>query len=243
MSYDAHFHLDLVENMTDFVDEMKTSKLNVFAVGTTPKAYGKVECICKHIPNIYTGLGLHPQLVGSGYDDISLFKKYLKECHYIGEVGLDFSRNFAGFKEEQVNVFDDIIRLCEEYGEKVVSIHSRKSVSKVLALLEKNKVSNNNKYIFHWFTGSLTQLNKAIELGGYFSVNSKMLKTKIGNEIIKSIPMERMLLETDAPLANKIKSVKELKKSIEATAFGISKVLGVDVLETVEENSKSIFIY
>ena len=74
MIYDAHCHLDLMDNMSGIIKEMQNSDINLFAVGTTPKAYDREVQFCRNNPHIKVGLGMHPQLISSGYDDMRLFK-------------------------------------------------------------------------------------------------------------------------------------------------------------------------
>lgn len=241
MIYDAHFHLDLIDNMENFINEIEGSNIKVFAVGTTPKAYSKVKELCRDCKNICIGLGMHPQLIGSGYDDLQSLKKHIAECSYIGEVGLDFSHECKRTNEAQTKTFDEIIELCECYGDKVLSIHTRKSVSKVLDIISKHKFRSGNIYILHWFTGSLTQLNRAIELGCYFSINPKMTKTKMGTEIIRNIPINRILVETDSPFACTSKTTHELEETLKKTITDISQIIDRDITEIVFQNSKNVF--
>lgn len=243
MICDAHCHMDLMDGMQEFIDEIRNSNMSLFAVGTTPKAYSRETHFCRNTKNVHVGLGMHPQLISSGYDDMQLFKSLIEECHYIGEVGLDFSKRYIHTKELQIKVFSEIINLCEQYGEKVVSIHSLKSASIVIDILRTYKSQKNNRYIFHWFTGSMPQLKKAIELGCYFSINPGMLKTKAGIEVIKTVPIDHMLLETDAPFALKVQHIDEIEKELKRNMSMISDVVGFDVSDTIYENSKEVFHY
>lgn len=243
MICDAHCHLDLMNNMLGFINEVKNSDLSLFAVGTTPKAYKREVQFCKNTQNIYVGLGMHPQLVSSGYDDIQVFKEFFEQNHYIGEIGLDFSKGYIRTKEAQIEIFSEIIRLCEQYGEKVISIHSLKSANAVIEILKTYKRQNSNKYIFHWFTGSMSQLEKAIELGCYFSINPRMLKTKSGIEVIKTVPIDRVLLETDAPFAFKSQHVNDIEKELQKTLLKISDIVGFDISDIIYKNFRNIFCY
>lgn len=243
MICDAHCHMDLMENMLDFIDEIQNSNISIFAVGTTPKAFSREIQFCRNTKNIYVGLGMHPQLISSGYDDMQLLKSFIKKTHYIGEVGLDFSNKYIHTKELQTKVFSEIIMLCEKYSEKVVSIHAIKSASTVIEILKKYKKQSNNVYIFHWFTGSISQLKKAIELGCYFSINPKMLKTKSGVEIIKTVPVNRMLLETDAPFSLKVHHKDEIEKELKETISMISDMVGSDIYDVICKNSKKVFCF
>lgn len=241
MICDAHCHMDLMENMLEFIDEIQNSNISIFAVGTTPKAFSREIQFCRNAKNIHVGLGIHPHLVSSGYDDMQLFKSLIEKSHYIGEVGLDFSKEYIQTKELQTEVFSEIIKLCEQYSEKVVSIHSLKSTSTVIEILRTYKKQKDNEYIFHWFTGSISQLKKAIELGCYFSINPKMLKTKSGIEVIKRVPIDYMLLETDAPFAFKVYHKTDIEKELKETMSMISDVVGFDISDTIYKNSKKVF--
>ena len=170
MICDAHCHLDLMNNMPDFINEVQNSDMSLFAVGTTPRAYNREVQFCKNTQNIYVGLGMHPQLVSSGYDDMQVFKEVFEQNHYIGEVGLDFSKGYIRTKESQIKIFSEIIRLCEQHGEKVISIHSLKSTSAVIEILKTYKMQNNNRYI-----------------NNHNSHNSKYTNNKDNNIILNNI--------------------------------------------------------
>lgn len=242
MIYDAHCHLDLMDNMLEFINEIQNSDMNLFAVGTTPKAYSREIQFCKNARNIHVGLGMHPQLVSSGYDDMQLFKSLIEKSHYIGEVGLDFSKGYIQTKELQINIFSKIVKLCEQYSEKVISIHSLKSTSTVIEILRTYKRQKSNKYIFHGLQ-VLATIEKAIELGCYFSINPGMLKTKSGMEVIKAIPIDHVLLETDAPFALKVQHIDEIEKELKRTMSRISDVIGFDISDIINKNSKEVFCY
>ena len=184
---------------------------------------------------------MHPQLVSSAYSDIQLFKSLFGESYYIGEVGLDFSKEYVQTRKAQIEIFTEIIRLCEQYGGKVVSIHSLKAANTVIDILKKYKRKTNNKYIFHWFTGSIAQLEKAIEIGCYFSINPGMLKTKSGLEIIKKVPLDRILVETDAPFALKVKNMDGIEQELNRIVSKISDVVGQNMCDIVHENSIEVF--
>ena len=242
MICDAHCHLDLMDNMSEFINGIQNANMRLFAVGTTPKAHSKEMKFCRNTHNIYVGLGLHPQLISSGYDDMLLFKSFLGKSHYIGEVGLDFSKDYIKTKQLQIKMFSEIIKLCEQYGEKIISIHSLKSADMVIEILKSYK-RKSNKYIFHWFTGTISQLERAIELECYFSINPRMLITKSGIEVIKTVPPNRMLLETDAPFATKVQNIQEIENTFKIAIARISDIVGFDMYDILIKNSKEVFQY
>ena len=179
MNYDSHCHLDLMGNMMSIAQELKKEDIGILAVGTTPRAYLKEVEIFGDVKNIHVALGLHPQLVGSGYDDCELFESLARYCHYIGEVGLDFGKNYVATKNQQIEIFERILFCCEQYSDKVVSIHSLRSASTVLKILGYSKQSEKNIYILHWFTGSQSQMKMALDLGCFFQLILKCLKQNL----------------------------------------------------------------
>ena len=243
MIYDSHCHLDLMDNMTSLVQSLEQEVVGVLSVGTTPRAYLKEVEMFGDIKNIYVALGLHPQLVGSGYDDLELFESLVQRCHYIGEVGLDFSKEYITNREQQIEVFRRVLFCCERCGNKVVSIHSLKSAATVLRTLSQVMMDNKNIYILHWFTGSIAQMQHAVDMGCFFSINPKMLKTKSGINLIQKIPPNKILLETDAPFSVQLQSIKQLDDMLQNMIDNISMLKGMDMKPQLTENEKTIFIY
>lgn len=241
MIYDSHCHLDLMDNMTSIVQSIAKEDVGILSVGTTPRAYLKEVEMFGDVKNIHVALGLHPQLVESGYDDLALFESLVQRCRYIGEVGLDFSNEYITSKEQQIEVFKRVLRCCERCGNKVVSIHSLKSVATVLKILSQLMRDNKNIYILHWFTGSIAQMQNAVDMGCFFSINPKMLKTKSGINLIKKIPPNKILLETDAPFSVKLQSTKQLDDMLQNMIDNVSMLKGMDMKNQLIKNEETIF--
>lgn len=94
-------------------------------------------------------LGFHPDMVVEYSFDKSEFEKSLKYTRYIGEVGLDFSGSNQQFKNEQLDIFNQITSPKYNKGN-VYSIHSRKAESEVLEILKRNNVKNAIFSLVYW---------------------------------------------------------------------------------------------
>ena len=70
-----------------------------------------------------------------------------------------------------------------------------------------------------------------------------MLKTKSGLEIINTVPVERMLLETDAPFTFKVQHIEEIEKELNRAALKISDIVKSDMMDIFCENAKEVFRY
>ena len=241
MLIDTHFHLDLMENMQALIHDLYISDVGVIAVGTTPKAYERETQFCSGNKNIKVGLGLHPQLILDRSEEISEFLSYLPQSRYIGEIGLDFNSAYMPSKEKQVECFRKIIQSCASQGNKVLSIHSVKAVKNVISELEAAGTFRTCKCIFHWFTGTDAERNRAIANGAFFSINPRMLRTKSGQDTIKMLPKESILLETDAPFTKIFSSIRDLKSELTHMVDKISELREQEMYEIIECNSAAIW--
>lgn len=194
---DLHCHVDLYPDPHVIIQKCKEQGTFVLSVTTTPSAFSTTKLIAENVPNIKTALGLHPQLAHERHVELDLFDSLVDRTDFIGEVGLDYSRGFKQFSEIQNDVFTHIVKKCSEYGGKYMSIHSRSSATAVMDTLE--KFSRNNTHVFHWFSGTLKELQRAISMDSWFSVNIKMFSSIKGNLLLQEIPKDRLLLETDGP--------------------------------------------
>ncbi|MGN6836621.1 Qat anti-phage system TatD family nuclease QatD, partial [Neisseria sp. P0022.S010] len=161
-----------------------------------PKAWYGTSSLAKDCPRIRTALGLHPQLAHERWQELDLFDALLNQTRYVGEIGLDGGKEFKTHWETQLKVFRHILRSSAKSGGKILSIHSRMSAN---AVLDELIQVNGNLPILHWFSGTKQQLKRAIEIGCYFSVGPAMLSSKKGYELVKLMPIEKILIETDGP--------------------------------------------
>ena len=92
----------------------------------------------------------------------------------------------------------------------------------------------------HWFTGKESELKRAINLGCYFSVNSKMLDSSGGKRLIQKVPVNRILVETDAPFIKKINHYQEIYKELKQVIDGISDLNNKDLYNVICENSEYV---
>lgn len=239
--FDFHCHLDLMPSMLGFANEAAKAGMGILAVTTTPKAYEKEIMVLRSHANIRVALGLHPQLVFERYSELSLVERYISETKYIGEIGLDFNNQFYFSKETQVDVFGNIISWCSQKGGKVISVHTVRSDKAVLDILEKHCCTEKNKCILHWFCGSMAQLRRAVEMGCYFSINGIMIKSPNGQKLIPNIPVEKLLIESDAPFINNINTPQQLETEMRSIELYLSTIWGGNIPDIIRSTSITLF--
>lgn len=148
---------------------------------------------------IRTALGLHPQLAHERKSELAIFDRHLPETRYVGEVGLDGSPALREHWGDQMAVFKHVLSKCREAGGRIMSIHSRRASRPVLDCLEDS--GDVGIGVLHWFSGPLRDLDRAIELGCWFSVGPAMLAGEKGRQLVARMPKERVLTESDGPFA------------------------------------------
>lgn len=199
---DFHCHLDLYPDFETLVAESDRLGIFTLAVTTTPKAWARNNKLASSTKYVRAALGLHPQLVAERWREIDLWERLLDETRYVGEVGLDAGPRYYASMDRQTEVFRRILRCCAKAGGKILSIHSVRTAPKVLDLIEEEIPEGRAKFVFHWFTGSAADARRAADLGCYFSINSQMLTTDRGRALVSSLPIDRILTETDGPFTS-----------------------------------------
>lgn len=137
------------------------------------------------------GLGCHPAITGEveGFSP-SAFSKALDSAALVGEVGLDARRGAAIATQREI--FSQVLEMLTERP-RLVSIHSVGASSQVLDALERYPQSG---AILHWWRGSTSETDRALEIGCFFSLNAAEARRP---KVIDLIPPERVLTETDFP--------------------------------------------
>lgn len=150
-------------------------------------------------PRIATALGLHPEVAHERIGELDLFDALLPASRFVGEIGLDGSPQYAPHQRAQRTAFRHILRSCSETSGRILTIHSRRAVDEVLDDLEAHPQAG--VPVLHWFTGTVSQLKRAINLGCWFSVGSQMCSTAKGKALVCEMPEDRVLTETDGPFS------------------------------------------
>lgn len=252
--FDAHCHLDLMACPDTVADEAAALGLGLFDCGVDPRDFAAAKTRASHRPNIIAGVGLHPWWLADGRcgtAEIDLLCEVAAQERFIGEIGLDFSARFAGSEPLQIQALE---RLCDALAQhplagRVISIHAVRSAGTVLGVLESHGLltprPDSPAIIFHWFSGTSDELFRARDAGCYFSVNERMLATKRGREYARQIPLDCLLLETDAPAEPQADtSARQLITSLKSVSRRIAELKNCaeeSVESTVLGNSRSIF--
>jgi len=255
---DIHSHLNLKQFDSDreeVIQKLKDENVSTITVGVDYESSLKaIELADKH-DNLFACIGLHPSDVfveEFNYEkmlDLALQKKVVA----IGECGLDYFReNNESFKSKQKEIFVLHIKLAIE-SKKPLMIHGRPSKGTmdayvdILDILESYKKDNSDLMAnFHFFSGDLNTAQRIIKLGFTLSFDGPITFSNDYDEVIKMIPIESIMAETDSPLVapapyrgkrGEPQMVKEVVKKI-------AEIKGLNLEETlniINHNVKRVF--
>ncbi len=208
------------------------------------------------LPFVKLAVGLHPWWVSADEcclaEELRAFDDALPETRYVGEVGLDFSKRRIATRDAQLCAFRHIAGACAKEGGKVLSVHCVKAYDDALSILKGSGCLASCTCIFHWFSGSFPQLTQAVDAGCFFSVSARMLETKRGREYAKAIPLQKLLLETDAPFAADPErehpsiaySYDQMRRQLAETLQRLARIRDIGEAELaaiVQQNAREVF--
>ena len=202
---DSHCHLDhepLFENIDNIIKRSKDTGLQkLLTISTTLASFDKIKNLVNMDPMIFGTFGIHPHETetnqvnkGTLVKTISRFEKIIG----VGETGLDFFYSHSN-KERQIESFRDHIEASIELKIPII-IHSRNAEDETFNILNSYK-KEDLKILMHCFTGSYEFSKKLLSLGSFFSA-SGIITFKNSTELqntFKTIPLDRLLIETDSP--------------------------------------------
>ena len=199
MIIDTHCHFDMMPHPEAYISAKEKAGDIVIGMTNLPSHFRMGQPHLRLFKHVRLALGLHPLLASENKNELPLFNSLLDQTSYIGEIGLDFSKEGLSTKEDQVYILRKLLEKLEG-KKKIISIHSRKAEKELFDLLCEYDINN---VIFHWYSGPIDLIPFIISKGYYFSINEAMTISKNGRAIIKEIPRNRILTESDAPFNNK----------------------------------------
>lgn len=181
----------------------------IITVGTLTEIEEAVQLVKAYPEKLFTTLGVHPtrcnEFVADGRDPDDYFKEMCRSIDQhknqivaLGELGLDYDRLHFCDKETQRKYFEKQLDLCEKY-DLPLFLHSRNCHSDFVGILRRNMDKIKRLGVVHSFTGGWDEAEELLALGFSIGINGCSLKTEENLEVAKRIPIDRLMIETDAP--------------------------------------------
>lgn len=237
---DTHAHID-----STFCDIVGGGLLNaVILSGSSIKASKNNLLLADKYPFLYPAVGIHPQEIA---DDINLLEELAKNPKVvaIGECGLEYtSASAIASADKQELYFRKQIELAQKYNKPLI-IHARKAMDEVIKILSEYK---NSHGVIHCYSGGKKRIKKVLELPGewYFGFDGNLTYEVGLEEVVKNIPKDRIIAETDSPLLTPYPFRGQVNKP-EYVKYVYQKIADIwgENFETTEEildaNAKKLF--
>lgn len=248
MLVDSHCHLNFPE-LSDNIEAVRALMADsqvghALCVSVTLDKVHEVLALADRYDNFYASVGVHPDYENIEEPTVAVLVE-LAEHHKvvaIGETGLDYFR-LTGDLEWQRERFRTHIRAAI-VANKPLIIHTRSAAEDTLRIMREER-ANLVGGVMHCFTESLEVAQQAIELGFYISFSGIVTFKNAGQlkEVAKTIPLERILVETDSPFLAPIpfRGKTNQPAYVRYTAQEIAQLRGIELEEVMEATTANFF--
>ncbi len=206
MIIDSHCHLtfgDYEDDMDLVIQNAKEKGVDtILNVATNKDEYAQMVGLLERYPFIYGAFGIHPDSIEP--DNIITIDELLDLLHHlkiigVGETGLDYHYETIDRKYQQESLMIHI-EAARKTGMPLI-IHTREADEDMAAILKEAMIYSPFKAMLHCFSSSEKLAKTALDLGFYLSISGIVTFKKSDElrEIVKKIPLNRLLVETDAP--------------------------------------------
>jgi TatD DNase family protein len=250
MLVDTHCHLDFSDFDPDREEVIRRAETEgigcIVNIGSSLEGSKRAVELSRQYNSIYATVGLHPH-EADGFDDNAkiIIEKLSREDKVvaIGETGLDYFKNYSKAENQKI-LFRYLVKLAKDLNLPLV-IHSRQAQDDTLQILNDAMPV---KCVVHCFSGDEDFLKKCLDSGFLisFTCNITYKKAQGLRDIVKLTPLDRMMLETDAPFLppegfrgkrNEPAYVKILAEEVARI-----KAIGIDEIARVTtENAKRFY--
>ncbi len=254
MLVDTHCHLNFKDFDIDrekIIGQCLNKDIWMINVGVDYETSKEViELAEKYDKGVYATIAIHPHNVGNppaGEAGIKFDAKKLKDLAKskkvvaIGETGLDymFCEDNEKTQELQKKVFIQHLELAKELKKPVI-VHSRRLFPEILEIVKKHKVRG----ALHCYMGRWSYAEEYLKLGFYIGFTGLIVYARDYDKVIKNTPLERILIETDAPYLSPTREKRSMPLDVEKVAEKIAEIKGISfdkVAKQTTKNAKELF--
>lgn len=245
MLIDTHTHIDL-ENFKDRFDNViKTAEeygvKKVVIPGVEPNGFARILELCEKYENVFGAVGVHPEDVNS-FDEKNetVIREYLKHPKIVavGEIGLDYYWDKSQI-DLQKEIFEKQILIAKEFN-KPILVHDREAHQDTFEILKRTK-ANEVGVVMHCFSGSPEFAMECVKEGFYIALGGVVTfkNAKKAKEVAQVVPLDRLLLETDAPYMAPVpfRGKENEPAYVKFVAEEIAKLRGISFEEVATETT------
>ncbi|MDA9748422.1 TatD family hydrolase [bacterium] len=239
MLIDTHSHLDLEEDILGLLEKCKQNLVTeIISISTDLESSKKNIEISSNFKNIFSSVGFHPASIKNVSKNLDCIEKLgiSENCKAIGEIGLDFF--YEGYnKDLQFEFFSNQIDISEKLNKPFV-VHCRQAYSDAIDFLKRKNPKV--QFVFHCFTEDYDTAKKVLDLGGLVSFTGIVTfkKSYELREVIKKIPIDTFMIETDSPYLSP--EPKRGRKNNSSNLIYIAQCIANIINKPFEETAEQI---
>lgn len=249
---DTHAHIDTEafdEDRLEIIQEAFDNGVEAIIIpAIEPKDFNRVLHASSLSEKIFCSMGVHPHNASEVTSGILQKVEEITTSHSdvvaIGEIGLDYHYDFNP-ADIQKKAFLNQIYLAKNLDLPII-VHNRESDIDMMKIL-KQEQNGNLRGVLHCFSGDMEMLERAIDLGFHvsFTGNITFKKSKL-DEIVKSTPLDRIMLETDSPYMTPVpfRGKRNKPSYVNLVAEKIANIKSInleEVLNMTTQNAKRLF--
>ncbi len=250
MLVDHHCHLDFPEFADDLAGVVARAKAagvgTMVTISTRIRRFDQILAVAERFPDVYCSVGTHPHNADEELDiptsEIVRLAQHPKVVA-IGEAGLDYHYKLSS-PAGQAEGFRNHIAAARETG-LPLEIHTRDADADTLAILEEEQAKGAFPAVLHCYTGGRALAMRAVELGLYVSFSGviSFKKTEALQEIARDVPLDRLLVETDAPFLAPVPYRGKTNEPayVVHTASALARVRGDPAAEIAQATTENFF--
>ena len=242
----CHIYYDKYQNdISDVINRAKNKNIkHIICVGVDLESSEKSIILSDQYESIFATVGYHPhesKLAVDNYLDKMLELLKHPKAVAIGEIGLDYYYKHSD-KKTQIKVFREQLELAKDLDMPVV-IHNRESDKDLYDNLKNSKINNG---VIHCYSSDVKYANKIFDLGLLVSFTGILTFSKSLQEVVKEIPLEKMMIETDSPYLTPIpfRGKRNEPHMVSLVAEKIAEIKNISIDEVANvttETAKNFF--
>jgi TatD DNase family protein len=236
---DTHCHLDFDQYDDDREDVLATSQERMAAivnVGTDHERNQASRALAERHEFVYATMGLHPTYITDLADDaidriVAQIRENAAQIQAVGEIGLDYHHiRDPDWRERQETVFIRLLDVAADLDIPVM-LHTRDAEQRATEIVADYDLP----VIQHCFNGHPDLAKTCIDRGYWISVSTQVLYSQRVQDIAAAVPLDRMLLETDAPFL--YQGERNVPWNVEESAEQIAAIKGLEPVEVARQTT------
>ena len=271
----SHLHFPAFdEDREEVYQRMVEDDIGTITIGTAISTSRTAISFAQAHDNVWASIGYHPDHVTSSFEDndlepdvfeekysIDVFEELIKEDKVVavGEIGLDFSHlddqwTFESAFKEQKKVFFEQAFLADKYDKPLI-VHMRDAGQKGVEVIAELKIMHPNlKIVRHAYTGGMDEMLELLKVGCYFGIGGivtfkprkdTLERDRLSN-VVKQIPLDKLLLETDAPWLSPVpkrgeRNEPDFVKYIAQYVADLKNISFEDLVKETTNNANNVF--